>query len=69
MILDIENSQSTVFSFDTITYKSSLTPQKMYKKTNAIFSMYGKNGIIPWLFFEFSLRPFEVVEVEWKSAS
>ena len=36
---------------NTITYKSSLTPQKMYKKTNAIFSMYGKNGIIPWHFF------------------
>ena len=51
MILDIENSQSTVFSFDTITYKSSLTQKKLYKKTNAIFSMYGKNGIIPWHFF------------------
>ena len=31
----------------TITYKSSLTQKKLYKKTNAIFSMYGKNGIIP----------------------
>ena len=42
----------------------------LYKKINAIFSMYGKNGIIPWHFFiEFLLRPFEVVEVEWKSAS
>ena len=29
----------------TITYKSSLTPQKMYNKTDAIFSIYGKNRI------------------------
>ena len=36
--------------------------KKLYKKTNAIFSIYGKNWIIPWhFFFEFSLRPFEVV--------
>ena len=35
----------------TITYKSSLTQKKLYKKTNAIFSIYGKNGIIPWHFF------------------
>ena len=41
----------------------------MYKKTDAIFSIYGKNGIIPWHFFEFSVRPFKVVEVEWKSRS
>ena len=37
----------------TITYKSSLTQKKLYKKTNAIFSIYGKNGIIPWHFFNF----------------
>ena len=27
------------------------TPQKMHKKNDAIFSIYGKNGIIPWFFF------------------
>ena len=31
----------------TITYKSSLTQKKLYNKTDAIFSIYGKNGIIP----------------------
>ena len=45
MILDIENSQSTVFSFDTITYKSSLTPQKMYKKTMLFLVCMGKTGL------------------------
>ena len=35
----------------TITYKSRLTPKKWHKKTDAIFSIYGKNGIIPWHFF------------------
>ena len=29
----------------------------------------GKTGLTHDIFFEFSLRPFEVVEVEWKSAS
>ena len=29
----------------------------------------GKTGLSHDIFFEFSLRPFEVVEVEWKSAS
>ena len=52
----------------TITYKSSLTPKKLYNKTDAIFSIYGKKRDYPMtFFFEFSLRPFEVVEVEWKS--
>ena len=32
---------------NTITYKSRLTQKKLHKKTNAIFSIYGKNGIIP----------------------
>ena len=36
---------------DTITYKWSLTPKKLYNKTDAIFSIYGKNGINPWHFF------------------
>ena len=31
----------------TITYKSRLTQKKLHKKTDAIFSIYGKNGIIP----------------------
>ena len=35
----------------TTTYKSRLTQKKLYKKTDAIFSIYGKNGIIPWHFF------------------
>ena len=48
----------------TISYKSRLTQNKLYKKTDAIFSIYGRNGINPWHFFEFSLRPFEVVEAE-----
>ena len=34
----------------TITYKSRLTQKKLYKKTDAIFSVYGKKGIIPWHF-------------------
>ena len=29
----------------TITYKSRLTQKKLYKKTDAIFSIYGRNGI------------------------
>ena len=32
---------------NTITYKSRLTPKKLYKKTDAIFSIYGRNGINP----------------------
>ena len=35
----------------TITYKSRLTQKKLYKKTDAIFSIYGRNGINPWHFF------------------
>ena len=37
--------------FHTITYKYVLTQKKLYKKTDAIFSIYGKNGINPWHFF------------------
>ena len=33
--------------YDTITYKFRLTQKKLYKKTNAIFSIYGRNGINP----------------------
>ena len=50
----------------TITYKSRLTQKKLHKKNNAIFSIYGKNGINPWHFFfnshlglSRSLRPKE----------
>ena len=35
------------FLFHTITYKSRLTQKKLHKKTDGIFSIYGKNGIIP----------------------
>ena len=35
----------------TITYKSRLTQKKLHKKNDAIFSIYGKNGINPWHFF------------------
>ena len=35
----------------TTTYKSMLTQKKWHKKSNAISSIYGKNGIIPWYFF------------------
>ena len=36
---------------------------KNCRKNDAIFSIYGRNRIISWHFFEFSLGPFEVVEV------
>ena len=35
----------------TIIYKSRLTPNKLYKKTDAILSIYGRNRINPWHFF------------------
>ena len=38
--------------------------KKLHKKTDGIFSIYEKNGIIPWHFFEFSVGPFEVVVVK-----
>ena len=34
------------------------------QKNRAIFSIYGRNGLTHDIFFEFSLRPFEVVEAE-----
>ena len=40
-----------IYLLNTITYKSRLTQNKLHKKTDAIFSIYGKNGIIPWHFF------------------
>ena len=35
----------------TITYKSSLTQKKLYNKTDAIFSMYGKTGLTHDIFW------------------
>ena len=35
----------------TITYKSRLTSKKWHKKTDAIFSIFVRNGINPWHFF------------------
>ena len=43
---------SFAFILVTITYKSRLTQKKWHKKTDAIFSIHGKNGIIPWHFFQ-----------------
>ena len=40
-----------IASSHTVTYKSRLTPKKLYKKRDAISSIYGRNGIIPWHFF------------------
>ena len=40
-----------IYLLNTITYKSRLTQNKLHKKMDAIFSIYGKNGIIPWYFF------------------
>ena len=44
-------SRNTDSLLDIITYKSNLTQKKLYNKTDAIFSIYGKNGINPWHFF------------------
>ena len=49
---------------DTTTYKSRLTQKKMYKNTDAIFSIYGKTGLSHDIFFKSSVEPFEVIEVE-----
>ena len=40
-------NKNDVEPLHTITYKSRLTQKKLYKKNDAIFSIYGKNGIIP----------------------
>ena len=39
-------------------------PKKIAQKRDAIFSIYGETGLTHDIFFEFSLRPFEVVEAE-----
>ena len=57
------------FLLTTITYKSSLTQKYCTKKPMLFLVCMGKTGLFHDIFFEFSLRPFEVVEVEWKSAS
>ena len=41
-----------LFQYYTTTYKSRLTQKKLHKKTDAIFSIYGKTGIIPWHLFQ-----------------
>ena len=49
----------------TITYKSRLTQKKLYKKKLMLFlASMRKTGLNHDIFFEFSLGPFEVVEVE-----
>ena len=48
----------------TITFKSRLTQKKLSKKTDAILASMGGMGLTHDIFFEFSLRPFEVVEAE-----
>ena len=47
----LQDSSAIIVLLYTITYKSRLTQKKLHKKTNAIFSIYGKNGINPWHFF------------------
>ena len=39
-------------------------PKKWHKKTMLFLASMGKTGLTHDIFFEFSLRPFEVVEVE-----
>ena len=51
-------------SLYTITYKSRLTQKKLYKKTMLFLASMGETGLTHDIFFEFSLRPFEVVEAE-----
>ena len=36
---------------NTITYKFRLTQKKLHTKTDAIYSIYGRNGINPWHVF------------------
>ena len=43
----VKGKSTDHYTKDTITYKSRLTPKKWHKKTDAIFSIHGKNGIIP----------------------
>ena len=46
-----KKSERRIIWFIQITYKSRLTQTKLHKKNDAIFSIYGKNGIMPWHFF------------------
>ena len=45
----------------TTTYNSRVTQKKWHKKTNAIFSSLGKNGIVPWHFFQILSWAFWVI--------
>ena len=46
---------------NTTTYNSRVTQKKWHKKTNAIFSSLGKNGIVPWHFFQILSWAFRVI--------
>ena len=50
--------------FYTITYKSRVTQKKLYKKMMLFLASMGETGLTHDIFFEFSLRPFEVVEAK-----
>ena len=56
------NSDSSILY--TITYKSRLTQKNCTKKPMLFLASMGKTGLCHDIFFKFSLRPFEVVEVE-----
>ena len=61
-----------VLTFDPTHYHLQVEPNPKKNCTikPMLFSVFmGKTGLTHDIFFEFSLRPFEVVEVEWKSAS
>lgn len=38
--------------------------EKKCPKSQTIPSTYGRDGIVPWLFFKFSRGPFRVIEVK-----
>ena len=48
----------------TITYKSRLTPKKLYKKTKLFLASMGEMGLSHDILLKFSLWPYEVVEVK-----
>ena len=66
--LSSENHLKIVRSWivNTIT-KSRLTQKKCHKKTKLFLASVGETGFSHDIFFKFSLWPFEVVEVKWKS--
>ena len=54
VILKVANLMRKVWHYHL---QVQANPKKWHKKTDAIFSIYGKNGIIPWHFFHFSPSP------------